>query len=175
MNICILFILFNGMSYVTPACYTTGPMLEPHDVVYVQHLPYDYVEVVYESPRYYYNHYRRYRRHITSWRNYRYSPQHRSRYVRHRRHYRRHSHHVYHWRNTYRNRVHRHRSHARPRHHAYRSRRGHARPRAKHNNRRPRYKNKHHNRRNRRRQIKKFVEAFCSKRFITKKFSMLRL
>ena len=40
MNICILFILFNGMSYVTPACYTNGPMLEPHDVVYLQHLPY---------------------------------------------------------------------------------------------------------------------------------------
>ena len=115
MNICILFILFNGMSYVTPACYTTGPMLEPHDVVYLQHLPYEYVDIVYESPRYYSNHYRRYRRYVSHWRGYFYSPLQHRRYTRHRRNYRSHRHHVYHWRNHNRNRIHRHHNHIRRR------------------------------------------------------------
>ena len=113
MNICILFILFNGMSFVTPACYppTMESMIVPQDVIYVEQLPYEYIELVYESPSYYYNHYRHYKRHVFNWSTYRYSPRHHRRYARHRhrRNYRHHNHHVYHWRNL-----------ARPRHHARR-------------------------------------------------------
>ncbi len=107
MNICILFILFNGSAWVTPACYTNGPMIEPHDVVYVQHLPPEYVGVVYESPIQYYNHFRRYRRYVSYWRGYRYNHRHHREWrrlysPRDRRHYR-----------SYRHR------HARRNHHRY--------------------------------------------------------
>jgi hypothetical protein len=84
MNICILFILFNGMSYVTPACYTTGVMLPPQDVVYLQHLPRELIHVVYESPPHYYNHYRQQRRYVRNWRGYRNHYQRQQRIRRHR-------------------------------------------------------------------------------------------
>jgi hypothetical protein len=90
MNACILFILFNGSAYVTPACFTPhGDMYEPQDVVYVRHLPESYINVVYESPTHYVRHYRPQRRHVSHWRSY--QPRHRHHVRRHhRRHHRRH-------------------------------------------------------------------------------------
>ena len=76
MNICILFILFNGSAYVTPGCFTTSVMLTPHDVVYLQHLPEAYTDVVYNAPRYYYYSHFRSRRYVRHWRNYRYGHNH---------------------------------------------------------------------------------------------------
>ena len=104
MNACILFILFSGGAYVTPACFTPyGDMLEPQDVVYVQHLPRAYSRIVHESPRYYVRHYRSYRRYVPRWRGYRHNPHrhrnvrpnyrhHYRRYRQHRRNYHRHRH-----------------------------------------------------------------------------------
>jgi hypothetical protein len=112
MHICILFILFNGGGWVTPGCYTTGVMIEPHDVVFVQHLPPEYINVVYESPRYYYNHYRPYRRHVVRWRNYRYNRHHHRQGMRSlsrdRRHYRSHRYNTH--RHNHRHRAHRHKN-----------------------------------------------------------------
>ena len=72
MNICILFILFNGAAYVTPQCISpTGVMYAPRDVVYMEHLPLHYNNIVFESPRFYlYNHFDNVR-HIYNWRDYR--------------------------------------------------------------------------------------------------------
>jgi len=105
MNACILFILFSGAGYVTPACFTPyGEILEPQDVIYVQHLPEAYHHIVYESPRRYVRHYRPHRRYVRHWRGYRHNhrhhnirrhrnirPNYRHRYQRrhHRRHHRR--------------------------------------------------------------------------------------
>ena len=76
MNICILFILFNGSAYVTPGCYTTGVMLAPQDVVYLQHLPHPYINIVYNAPRHYYHSHHRSSRYVRRWRSYRYNHNH---------------------------------------------------------------------------------------------------
>ena len=77
MNACILFILFSGAGYVTPACFTPyGEILEPQDVIYVQHLPEAYHHIVYESPRRYVRHYRPHRRYVRHWRGYRHNHRH---------------------------------------------------------------------------------------------------
>ena len=69
MNVCVLFILYSGWGYVTPACYTSHGLLEPQDVVYVQHLnsgwnlwdaPDEYVDC-YRSRRRHVRHVHRYR------------------------------------------------------------------------------------------------------------------
>ena len=91
MNACILFILFSVSAYVTPACYTPSVMLEPQDVVYIQHLPQSYTNVVYASPPYYKRQYRRLKRHVHNWRNYHYNN-----YRRHYRRYHRKRHRSYH-------------------------------------------------------------------------------
>ena len=55
MNICILFILFNGSAYITPECYDAyGYLEDPDTVAYVQYIPSEY-DYVYESPGYYLN------------------------------------------------------------------------------------------------------------------------
>jgi hypothetical protein len=56
MPICILFILFNGSGYITPACYEGHELITPHNVAYVQHIPVEY-DLLYESPDYYLNYY----------------------------------------------------------------------------------------------------------------------
>ena len=56
MSICILFILFNGSGYITPACYEGHELITPHNVAYMQHIPVEY-GLLYESPDYYLNYY----------------------------------------------------------------------------------------------------------------------
>ena len=55
MSICILFILFNGSGYLTPACYDGYELITPHNVAFVQHIPSEYD--LYESPAYYLDYY----------------------------------------------------------------------------------------------------------------------
>ena len=90
MNICILFILFNGAAYVTPQCISPmGVMHAPRDVVYMEHLPLHYDGIVFESPRFYlYNHFDNVR-HIHNWRNYRKPRVHYHHVPRHQHHVRR--------------------------------------------------------------------------------------
>ena len=57
MSICILFILFNGSGYLTPACYDGYELITPHNVAFVQHIPSEYEYNLYESPDYYLNYY----------------------------------------------------------------------------------------------------------------------
>lgn len=82
MNICILFILFNGSAYVTPACFTTSVMMKPHDVVYLEHIPEYYVDNVFESPRYYYYSHFNNKRYIRSYKRWRYRTLYRHHYQR---------------------------------------------------------------------------------------------
>jgi hypothetical protein len=90
MNICILFILFNGTAYITPQCISlTGVMHAPRDVVYLEQLPLHYSSIVFESPRFYlYNHFDNVR-HIHNWRNYRKPRVHHHHVQRHMHHVRR--------------------------------------------------------------------------------------
>jgi len=57
MSICILFILFNGSGYLTPACYDGYELITPHNVAFVQHIPSEYEYNLYESPDYYLDYY----------------------------------------------------------------------------------------------------------------------
>ena len=57
MSICILFILFNGSGYLTPACYDGYELITPHNVAFVQHIPSEYEYDLYESPDYYLDYY----------------------------------------------------------------------------------------------------------------------
>ena len=55
MSICILFILFNGSGYLTPACYDDYGLTAPDRVAFVQHIPLEYD--LYKSPDYYLDYY----------------------------------------------------------------------------------------------------------------------
>ena len=70
MNICILFILYSGYGYVTPACYADYGVLAPQDVVYLQHIPNHYIDHVWEAPYGYVTHFRGQYRYV-HYRNYR--------------------------------------------------------------------------------------------------------
>lgn len=73
MNVCILFILFNGSAHITPGCFTIGGIITPHDVVYLEQLPQHYTDIVYESPQYYlYSHFAK-KHYVRHWYNYRYN------------------------------------------------------------------------------------------------------
>ena len=92
MSSCIVFVLFSGMTFVTTGCYTTHEAVLPHEIVYTSHIPDEYVDIVYQDPRYYHygdfynNRYHRYHRHKRHQRyhqrRYRVQHQHRSHYKR---------------------------------------------------------------------------------------------
>ena len=93
MNICVLYILYSGYGYTSPACYTEYGLITPQEVVHTQHLdsgwnlwiaPASYVRRYYSRRRFvrhvhYHRYYRRYhhRRHS-----------HRSSHYKHHRHHR---------------------------------------------------------------------------------------
>jgi len=69
MSICIVFVLFSGMTFVTTGCYAAHEAVIPHEIVYTSHIPDEYIDIVYQDPRYYHygdfynNRYHRYHRH----------------------------------------------------------------------------------------------------------------
>jgi len=117
MNICILFILFHGGAYVTPACFDAqGAMYSPQDIVMVEDVPDAYYHVVYECPQAYVSHYRhhQYAHHVARYRHYRYRQ---LEGMERRHHMRRHrTHHRWHNYSDHRSRRYSHNTHNRYRH-----------------------------------------------------------
>jgi len=73
MNICVLFILFSGHTYITDGCYYDYELIEPHDVVYLSQVPDYYEPYLYDAPVNYVRYYYPRRHHVTNWRHYRYT------------------------------------------------------------------------------------------------------
>lgn len=68
---CIFYVLVSGLLFLTPGCYVTGEVIEPHRVIYTSHVPHYEPYVVLERRqwhrRYIRRHYIRrhhYRRHL---------------------------------------------------------------------------------------------------------------
>ena len=86
MGTCILFILLNGSAWATPGCWAPGGyMIQPHDVVYTQRLPYIYSTQVWAPPPIWVNHWRPWARSFRNWDGYRFSRQQHRRWIRHKR------------------------------------------------------------------------------------------
>lgn len=133
MNICILFILFSGHTYITDGCYYDYELIEPHDVAYLSQVPDYYEPYLYEAPVNYVRYYYPRRHYVTHWKHYRYTAPR----IIHRRVHR--PHHVVHRHHHYNKRYRHHKSGRYGKQH-YR----------RHNNKRynnRRYKNRRHNNR----------------------------